>query len=112
MCVYSIEVCYQIERLRDIPSKTIAILPRWLLDNLIPQNKIEKYKATLDTIKDNSPDALKEWFNFSCDEIEMEEISKELIKLNSNIKIFWENPVSSDLLNSLRTTNLIPVIII
>lgn len=108
----NIKICYEIEALRNISPNTIVILPRHIFTNILPKEEVEKQKKALASIKEISPKEYKEWFNVSISDIEIHEISKIIMRVNRNIKIIEENPVSLDLIESFLKAKIIPVLII
>lgn len=108
----NIKICHKIEALKNISPNTIVIFPRNIFIDILSKEEVEKHKRTLESIKEISPKEYKEWFNVSISNIEIHEISKIIMKLNRNIKIIEENPVSLDLIESFLKAKIIPVLII
>ena len=107
-----IVICEDLEDFKNVDPDSIVIIPRSALISLLPPETIKRLKKVLDTLKAQSRKAIKHWFDFSISDIELQQIDKELRKINENVKVFSQKIISLDLIESLLKSNVIPVLIV
>lgn len=95
-------VCENLEDIKKADSNSILIISRANLKSLFTQERVKRLKAILDELQVNIP----------LRDVEIQEITKGLNKINKNIKVFNEKVVSLDLIKSLQDVNAISVIIV
>lgn len=107
-----IEICSNVENLKQASVGSVIILPYKIAKNLVPKDETEKIEKILENLAKIAPNEIKNWFDLPNKDIIIFEVENKLKNINNKIKIIKESAVPLKLLDAFIQSGIIPVLIV